>query len=69
MNRSIIIPASLFALLALSGPSAAKLALPCEDSAAGEPKLLCYCQPGSAPGSPGCRCVKVATDESGVEVY
>jgi hypothetical protein len=65
----ISIAASLIALLAVSGPSVANMATPCGTTSAGEPKFVCFCQPGASPGSPGCKCTKVAKDESGVDVY
>jgi hypothetical protein len=68
MKRIIAIPASLFALLAVSGPSGANVATPCNKTS-GEAQLTCFCPPGVAPGGAGCRCVRIATDETGIEVY
>jgi hypothetical protein len=65
MQKVMIIPASLFALLTLSGPSVANVPEPCAKSAPGEPKLICFCQPGGQ----NCKCNKVATDETGVETW
>jgi hypothetical protein len=61
----MIIPASMLALLTLSGPGAADVGTPCAKTSAGEPKLICFCQPGGQ----NCKCNKVATDETGVETW
>lgn len=69
MKRMISLSASLFALLTISGPSVANLATPCGKTSSGEAQLTCFCPPGVAPGGAGCRCVRIAVDESGMEVY
>jgi hypothetical protein len=49
----------------LSGPSVASSGSCAASSAAGEPKLICFCQPGGQ----NCKCNRVAVDETGVETW
>ena len=65
MKRAIAIPASLFALLTVSGPGVASLNAPCAKASAGEAELICFCGPGGT----NCKCTRVATDETGVETW
>lgn len=65
MKKFVVMSAPLFALFALAGPSAANIGSPCAEAKAGEPKLICFCQPGGT----NCRCTKVAEDGSGVETW
>lgn len=67
MKKYLTVTVSMLAMAALSGPSAASL--PCAKLSSDGVKLICYCQPGAAPGSERCRCNPVAVDESGVVVY
>jgi hypothetical protein len=67
MKKHFIAASSLLALVMLSGPSVASL--PCDGSSADGAELICFCPPGVAPGGAGCRCTRVAIDETGMEVY
>jgi hypothetical protein len=67
MKKHLTVAVSLLALGALSGPSAANL--PCEKSSAQGLTLTCYCPPNVQPGGTGCRCVKIADDVTGIDVY
>lgn len=66
--KRLAISASLLAMLALSGPSVANSANPCIKTSGGA-QLTCFCPPGVAPGGAGCKCVRIAVDETGIEVY
>lgn len=67
MKKQLTVAMSLLALVTLSGPSVASR--PCEKSSADDVDLICYCPPNVPPGGAGCRCVKVADDETGIDVY
>jgi hypothetical protein len=67
MKKRLIAATALLALATLSGPSAASR--PCEKVSADDVDLICYCPPNVPPGGVGCRCVKVADDETGIDVW
>jgi hypothetical protein len=65
MGKIVFVSVSAIALLTMTGPGAARSSTPCARTSSQGSELICYCQPGGK----NCRCIKVATDETGVETW